>query len=327
MKGKKMTTRILGTGSYLPNRIVTNDELSTMMDTSDEWIRTRTGIGSRHISDEDSTSEMAAKAATEALKDAGVDATEIELIIVATFTGEQLMPNIASKVQAKIGAMNAVCFDLSAACSGFLFALNVAHGFIKSGIYKKALIIGAENLSKTVDWDDRATCVLFGDGAGAAVVGADETGMVDFVMGSDGTRGEVLYMNGRDLSNPFVKVQGEPSNPWMYMNGQEVFKFAVRKVPECIEELLTKTETAKEDIDHYVLHQANIRIIESVAKRLGVDMDKFPSNLVSCGNTSAASIPILLDELNKEGKLHRGQKLVMSGFGGGLSWGAAYLVW
>ncbi len=327
MKGKKMTTRILGTGSYLPNRIVTNDELSTMMDTSDEWIRTRTGIGSRHISDEDSTSDMAAKAAVAALEDAKADAGEIELIIVATFTGEQLMPNIASKVQAKIGAVNAVCFDLSAACSGFLFALNVAHGFIKSGIYKKALIIGAENLSKTVDWDDRSTCVLFGDGAGAAVVGADETGMIDFVMGSDGTRGEVLYMNGRDLSNPFVKNQGEPSNPWMYMNGQEVFKFAVRKVPECIEELLAKTETSKEDIDYFVLHQANIRIIESVSKRLGVDMDKFPSNLASCGNTSAATIPILLDEMNKEGKLHKGDRLVMSGFGGGLSWGAAYLIW
>lgn len=327
MKGKKMTTRILGTGSYLPNRIVTNDELSTMMDTSDEWIRTRTGIGSRHISDGDSTSDMAAKAAVAALKDAATDADEIELIIVATFTGEQLMPNIASKVQAKIGAANAVCFDLSAACSGFLFALNVAHGFIKSGIYKKALIIGAENLSKTVDWNDRSTCVLFGDGAGAAVVGADENGMVDFVMGSDGTRGEVLYMNGRDLSNPFVKNQGESSNPWMYMNGQEVFKFAVRKVPECIEELLAKTETSKEDIDYFVLHQANIRIIESVSKRLGVDMDKFPSNLVSCGNTSAASIPILLDKMNKEGKLHKGDKLVLSGFGGGLSWGAAYIVW
>lgn len=322
-----MTTRILGTGSYLPANVVTNDDLAKIMDTSDEWIRTRTGICSRHISEDENTSDMAVKAAKEALLDAGVDASEIELIIVATFTGEKLMPNIASIVQAQIGAQNAVCFDLSAACSGFLFALNVAHGFIKFGTYKKALIIGAENLSKTVDWDDRSTAVLFGDGAGAAVVGADSEGMVDFVMGSDGIRGEVLYMNGKQLANPYVKLEETEVNPWMYMNGQEVFKFAVRKVPECVEELLEKANIDKSDIDYFILHQANVRIIESVSKRLGVDIDKFPTNLARCGNTSAASIPILLDELNKNGTLKKGDRLILSGFGGGLSWGAAYLTW
>lgn len=324
-----MATKILGTGSYLPSRTVTNEELAGMMDTSDEWISTRTGIRSRHISEKESTSDMAVKAAKAALRDAETEAGELDLIITATFTGEQLMPNVASRVQSAIGAFHAVCFDLSAACSGFLFSLNVAHGFIKAGIYKKALIIGAECLSKTVDWNDRSTCVLFGDGAGAAVVGTDDSqaGLIDFVMGSDGSKGDVLYLNGRPLKNPFAEKTQCEDNPWMYMNGQEVFKFAVRKVPECIEELLNKTGVSKEDVDWFILHQANVRIIESAAKRLGVDVKKFPVNLEKCGNTSAASIPILLDELNRNKIIKRGDKIVLSGFGGGLSWGASYLIW
>ncbi len=326
MEGYEMAIRILGTGSYLPDRVVTNDELAEMMDTSDEWIRTRTGIGSRHVTEGETTSDMAVRAAEAALKNAGIDAGEIDLIIVGTFTGEQLMPNMASKVQAAIGANRAVGFDLSAACSGFLFSLNTAYCFMKAGIYQKALVIGAETLSKTVDWDDRSTCVLFGDGAGAAVVGLDEGTESLFIMGSDGSKGEVLSLDARPLKTPF-SMNPKEVNPWMTMNGQEVFKFAVRKVPECIEELMKKAELSVEDVDWFILHQANVRIIESVSKRLGVDSSRFPVNLDHCGNTSAASIPILLDELNRSGRMKRGDRIVLSGFGGGLSWGATYLVW
>ena len=221
--------------------------------------------------------------------------------------------------------MNAVCYDLSAACTGFVFALNTAQAFIQSGVYRTALVVGSEVLSKLIDWKDRSTCVLFGDGAGAVVVRADETGILGFQMHSDGTKGNVLTCGARSNGN-FLMNQ-KPELSYMTMDGQEVFKFAVKKVPEVISQLLEKTGTPIEEIRYFVLHQANYRIIESVAKRLKVGMEKFPANMEYYGNTSGASIPLLLDEMNRAGKLNPGDKIILSGFGGGLTWGATLIQW
>ena len=313
-----MTTRIIGTGSCLPENIVSNNLLATMVDTSDEWISSRTGIRNRRVAEGETGVEMASEAAKRALENAGVSADEIELIIVATCTTDMQFPSTACMVQKEIGAKHAVAFDLSAACSGFLFALNTAHAYFKAGIYKKALIIGTEVLSKLVDWSDRSTCVLFGDGAGAAVVEASDMGLEGFVQHADGEKGEVLTCEGTN------RTEGPA---YIHMDGQEVFKFAVKKVPECIQEVLTLTGTEKEDIRWYLLHQANSRIIQSAAKRLKEPEEKFPMNMDQYGNTSAASIPILLDEMNRSGKLKRGDRLMLSGFGAGLTWGAAQIVW
>jgi len=326
-----MTTRIIGTGSFFPQMIVSNDDLSKVVDTNDEWIRSRTGIKERRISEGQDTSELAIEAAKEAIISAKIEVKEIELIIVATSSPDNIFPNTASLVQFGIGAENAVCYDLSAACTGFLFALNTAHAFIKSGIYKKALVIGSEVMSKTIDWKDRGTCVLFGDGAGAVVVAADECGIDELVMYSDGTKGNVLLCEDRKVGNFLtVAVENEEINAsfgFVKMEGQEVFRFAVKQVPQCINDVLKKSNTNIDEVKYFVLHQANIRIIQSVAKRLKVDLEKFPTNLELYGNTSAASIPILLDEMNKNGMLKPGDKIIISGFGAGLSWGATLLTW
>jgi len=326
-----MTTRIIGTGSFFPQMIVSNDDLSKVVDTNDEWISSRTGIKERRISEGQDTSELAIEAAKEALISAKTDVKEIELIIVATSSADNVFPNTASLVQVGIEADNAVCYDISAACSGFIFALNTAHAFIKAGIYKKALVIGSEVMSKTIDWKDRGTCVLFGDGAGAVVVAADEIGIEEMVMYSDGSKGNVLLCEDRKVTNFLTAaVENEEidlSHGFVKMDGQEVFRFAVKQVPKCINDVIEKSKTNIEEIKYFVLHQANIRIIQSVAKRLNVDIEKFPSNLDLYGNTSAASIPILLDEMNKSGKLTPGDKIVISGFGAGLSWGATLLTW
>ena len=320
-----MTTRIIGTGSYVPDQIVTNDDLARIVETSDEWIRSRTGIGERRIATADSTSDMAAKAAQAALDQAGVRAEEIDLMLLGTASPDHCFPNGACEVQARIGAVHAACFDISAACTGFVFALNTAHAFISTGMYRTALVIGADVLSKLVDWGDRSTCVLFGDGAGAAVVRADERGILGMNMHSDGAKGEVLTCGSR--SNGNFLLGKKPELGYMSMDGQEVFKFAVKKVPECITEVLASTGTPKEDITYFVIHQANYRIIESIAKRMKIDPAKFPVNMEHYGNTSAASVPILLDEMNREGKFKSGDKIVLSGFGGGLTWGATLLEW
>lgn len=320
-----MTSRIIGTGSYVPGQIVTNDDLAKIVETSDEWILERTGIRERRIGIEEGTSYMAAKAAQRALENAGVEAEEIDLIMLATSSPDHCFPNGACEVQAAIGAVNATAFDISAACSGFEFALSTVQAFIQSGVYQTALIIGADCLSKLTDWTDRGTCVLFGDGAGAAVVRADETGIIHSVMGSDGIRGAVLSCVARSNGN-FLNGK-TPGLGYMYMDGQEVFKFAVKKVPECIRQLLKESDTDIEEISYFVLHQANSRICESVAKRLKQPMEKVPMNIDRYGNTSGATVPILLDELNREGKLNRGDKLVLAGFGGGLTWGAVLLEW
>lgn len=321
-----MTTMVLGTGSYLPANTVSNDELAKYMDTSDEWISSRTGIRSRHISVGETTVDIAFSAARQALERSGVSAEELDLIITATATSDYVTPSTSCLLQKRLNAAKAFCFDINAACSGFLYALNTAHMYIMGGMAKKVLIIGAEVLSKIVDWTDRSTCVLFGDGAGAAVLGVGEHGIMDCIMGSDGFRGEALICSARPVKNLFTSHESE-EHPYVHMDGQAVFRFAVRQVPECIEQLLDNSSVSADEIKYFVLHQANIRIIQSVAKRLQVNIEKFPSNLSGYGNTSAASIPILLAELDREGKLQHGDKIVLSGFGGGLTWGAVLIEW
>lgn len=320
-----MTIRIMGTGSYLPENIVSNDDLTEIMDTSDEWISSRTGIRERHLAKDETTAWMSAEAAKRALAEAGMKAEELDLIIVGTVSGDYVTPSTSCEVQSIIGADNAVAFDMNAACSGFMFAMNTAYAYIHSGIYKNALIIGAETLSRLMDWNDRSTCVLFGDGAGAAVVRANETGLVNFTQGSDGSKGMVLACKSRLNNNPLVQ---NPTNPdYVHMDGQEVYKFAVSTVPVSIRKVLEEAGLEVSDIKYFLLHQANIRIIQSVAKRLKADLDKFPTALEHCGNISAGSVPILLDEVNKKGMLQRGDKIVLAGFGAGLTWSAGVMEW
>lgn len=320
-----MRARIAGTGSSLPRLRVTNEDLSKIMDTSDEWIRSRTGIGARHIAVEETTTSMSVAAARQALEEAGMEAEELELIIAATLTADQILPPLSCEIQNALGAVHAAAYDLCAACSGFVFALNMAQAYIQSGMYRKILIVGAETLSKLMDWTDRSTCVLFGDGAGAAVITAEEEGLFVGVQGSDGSKGAVLSCGGRPVEHPFASRKTEP--PFVQMNGQEVYKFAVRTVPKCISQVLEQANVQLQDISLFLLHQANERIIEAVAKRLKQPMEKFPICLEECGNISAASVPILLDKVNKDGKLKKGDQIVLAGFGAGLTWGAIVLSW
>ena len=321
-----MKTRIIGTGSCLPGTVVTNDDLSKVMDTSDEWISSRTGIRERHLVKEETTASMSVEAAKRAMKDAGVAAEEIDLIILGTVSADFVTPACACEVQAAIGAANAVAFDINAACAGFMFALNIANAYIQAGIYRTALILGAETLSKIVDWEDRSTCVLFGDGAGAAVVRGDEQyGLLAFDQGSDGTKGDVLACLGRTNNNPLI--QTDQRLKFVHMDGQEVYKFAVTTVPASLQKTIEAAGLTPKDIDYFALHQANIRILQSVSKRLHIEEDKFPISLDHCGNISAASVPILLDEMNRKGLLKPGMKVALSGFGGGLTWASAVLEW
>lgn len=320
-----MAVKILGTGSYLPEKLVTNDDLAKVMETSDEWISSRTGIRSRHISIKDTTTSMAVKAAKIALEDAGIMPEELDHIFVATLSGDHATPSTSCEVQKGIGAVNAVCLDLNAACSGFVYGLSTAVAYAKAGMGNKMLIIGVETLSKILDWDDRSTSVLFGDGAGCAIVEADDSREIYIDAGSDGCKGDVLTCEERHLNNFLVKDESPMQQ--VAMDGQEVFKFAVRTVPKSINRVLESAGVSKDEIKYYVLHQANRRIIESAAKRLKEPMEKFPINVDQCANTSSATIPILLDEINKKGMLSPGDKIVLSGFGGGLTWGSVYLQW
>ena len=320
-----MTARIAGIGAYVPETIVTNDDLAKIVETSDEWISSRTGIRERRISVKEETSDLAAEAARQALEAAGVRPEELDLIILGTSSPDCNYPSGACEVQAKIGAVNAAAFDVSAACSGFIFAMNIVQAFFKSEIYQTALIIGAETLSKVVNWDDRSTCVLFGDGAGAAVLKNEKSGIIDMLMGSDGTKGEALKCTSRSLGNFLTGTK--PELGFMTMDGQEVFRFAVKRVPESIESLMKRNQVVKEDIQYYVLHQANERIVEAVARRLKEPMDKFPMTIEKYGNTSTASIPLLLDDMVKKGMLKDGDKIILSGFGAGMTWGAVLLEW
>lgn len=324
-----MRTEIIGTGSCLPETVVSNDELAKKIDTSDEWIRTRTGIRERRLAKEETTVSMCVEASQKALENAGMTAEDIDLIIVGTVTGDFVTPSTACLVQAQLGARKALAFDINGACSGFLFAFQIASAYINAGMCKAALLLGAETLSRIVDWSDRSTCVLFGDGAGAAVVRAaeNETGaaLPVFDMGCDGEKGMVLSCRNRMNRNPLVSNPAELD--FVHMDGQAVYKFAVSTVPKSIERALAQAGMSPEEVDWFVLHQANARILQAVAKRLGQPEEKFPMSLDHCGNISAASIPILLDEMNRKGILKRGHKLVLSGFGGGLTWGTAVLFW
>ena len=322
-----MNMRILGTGSCLPQTVFTNDDIAKIVDTSDEWIRERTGIASRHISTGQTVAELAAKAGQKALENAQANAEDIDIIIVATCSPEMALPCVACQVQDRIGAVNAVAFDLNAACSGFLFALNTVHAYMASGVYKRALIVGAEVLSKIVDWSDRNTCILFGDGAGAVYVEAceEQEDTYRFVQHANGSKGSVLDCGIRDIVNPLVST--DPIGKYVQMDGREIFKFAVGQIPKCISEVLEAAGESCDDIDYFILHQANLRIISSIAKRLDQDMDKFPTNAERVGNMSSASIPVLLDECNKNGILKEGMRIVLSGFGAGLTYGATILTW
>lgn len=331
-----MTIRITGTGSALPDKIVTNFDLEKLVETSDEWIQKRTGIAERRVSSGETVSVLAAEACKNALEMAGKTAGEVDLIVVATCSPELLLPCCACQVQDAIGASNAVAFDLNAACSGFLFALNTAYAYLHTGIYQNALIVGSEVLSKLVDWKDRGTCILFGDGAGAAFVETSagdimrgngrKAGMECMVQGSDGAKGMVLSCKERAVNNAFIPER-QMENPYIHMDGQEVYKFATKQVPACIQEVLDQAGMTVDDVDWFVLHQANVRIIESVAKRLKVDLAKFPMNIHKVGNMSSATIPVLLDEWNRSGRIKEGDRLVLSGFGAGLTYGASVLVW
>ena len=320
-----MPARIIGTGSCLPERTVSNRELEKWVDTTDEWIRDRTGIAQRHLAVEETTVSMAVRAGKNALENAGADADEIDLIIVGTVSADMYFPSTAAQVQSGLGADNAVAFDINAACAGFLFGLAIADAYMKAGMAETALVIGAETLSRLMDWQDRGTCVLFGDGAGAALVRRQEEGILSLVQGTDGKSGMALTCHNRPVNNPLA--QNEAAVDFTRMDGRAVYKFAVKTVPCAIEKALEQAKIPAEEIKYFLLHQANIRIIESVAKKMGRPMEKFPTNLQKCGNISAASVPILLDHVNREGSLSRGDKIVLAGFGAGLTWGAAVLTW
>ena len=309
-----------------------------MVETSDEWIRERTGIGERHVSVGETVVTLASEATRKALEQAGKRAEEIDMNLVATCSPEQYLPCCACQVQAAVGAVNALAFDVNAACSGFLFALNTADAYLRTGLAENALVIGSEVLSKLVDWKDRGSCILFGDGAGAVVVERCEAspGILGRALHSDGTGGGVLQCGARELTTPYArtsaaktdqKQQTDDREHYIQMDGQEVYRFATRRVPQCIEEALADAGLAVPDIDLFVLHQANARIIDAVAKRLHADREKFPTNLERVGNLSSASIPVLLDELHRQGKLHRGDRIVLAGFGAGLTIGACVMTW
>ncbi len=320
-----MRAQIIGTGSCLPEKIVTNDFLSTIVDTSDEWISTRTGIRSRHIAVEETTVSMSTEAAKKAMESAGVTAQDLDLIVVATCTADTLVPSTACQVQDNLGATKATAFDINAACSGFVFALNMVDAYMQTGMYQTALVIGAETLSRIVDWKDRSTCVIFADGAGAAVVRAAEKGVMAASLGSDGSKGWTIYVKSRENFNPFVPEK-KPTD-YLFMDGGEVFKFAVKQTSEAISQTLDKAGLSVDDVDWFILHQANARINQSIAKRLHIPMEKIPMNLDHVGNTSGGSVPILLDEVCKKGLLKSGDKVVFAGFGAGLTWGVMVCEW
>lgn len=320
-----MIGKIYGTGSCAPEHYLDNDDLAKMVATSDEWIRERTGIVRRHIIQDETMVSMSAKAAMRALENSKVKPEEIDLIIVSTTSPESLFPSTACEVQREIGAAHAFCFDINAACTGFIYAYNTAQAYIAAGMCKTVLVIGVECLSNLVDWKDRGTCILFGDGAGAVVLKAEEGRLLAARCYSDGFKGDVLTCRSRHRRN--WDAPERLAESVLHMNGQEVFRFAVKKVPEVIQEVLEQENLTIADIDYFILHQANMRIVEGVSKRLKIAAEKCPMNLQEYGNTSSASIPLLLDEINRKAMLKKGQKLVMAGFGAGLTWGATIVEW
>jgi len=310
-----MSVGIVGVGHYVPTKVVTNHDLEKIVDTNDEWIRTRTGIEERRIAEDDmDTSDMAFHAAENALEDANIKAEELDLILVATVTPDTPFPSVACRLQDRLGATKAAAMDISAACSGFMYALITAKQFIETNVYKHVLVIGVEKLSKITDWSDRNTCVLFGDGAGAAVAGnvSEGKGILSFELGADGAGGKYLYQNPGD---------------YLFQNGREVFKFAVRQMPKSAVNVIEKIGLNKHDVDYLIPHQANIRIMEAARERLDISEDRMATSIKRFGNTSAASIPMALSEAVKNGRIKDNDLLVLVGFGGGLTWGSVALRW
>lgn len=308
-----MNVGILGIGRYVPEKVVTNHDLEKIMETSDEWIRTRTGIAERRIADDTiDSSYMAVEASKKALEDAGISGEDIDLILVATVTPDRAFPAVACVIQEAIGAKHAAAMDLSAACAGFMYGMITAQQFIQTGTYKNVLVVGSDKLSKIVDWNDRNTAVLFGDGAGAVVMGAvsEGKGVLSFELGADGSGGKHLYQD-----------------EYVMMNGREVFKFAVRQLGDSCLRVLDKAGLTKEDVDFLVPHQANIRIMESARERLNLPQEKMSMTIEKFGNTSASSIPIAMVEELQNGRIQDGDLIILVGFGGGLTWGAVALRW
>ncbi|MNO38088.1 3-oxoacyl-[acyl-carrier-protein] synthase 3 [compost metagenome] len=321
---------IIGTGKYVPEKILTNSDLEKIVETNDEWIVSRTGIRERHIAaPHEATSDLAYEAALKALDSAGMKAEDLDLIIIATVTPDSAFPSTACILQDKLGAKGAAAFDLSAACSGFVYSLATAVGFIQNGMYNNALIIGADTLSRITDYTDRNTCVLFGDGAGAVIIGEvpEGRGFQSFDLGAEGSGGNLLKLEAGGSRLPASQQTVEDKKHFIYMNGREVFKFAVRVMGTATERVLTKAGLGKEDIDLFVPHQANIRIIQSAMQRLELPPEKCVINVDKYANTSAASIPLALVEAAEEGRMKEGDTVLMVGFGGGLTWGASVLIW
>ena len=322
---ERIHSRIAGTGSYLPEKVVTNDDLSKVVDTSDEWIRTRTGIRQRHVAaDGQTSSDMGHQAALKAIEAAGIDPSGIDLIVVATTTPDYVFPSTACLIQQKLGIPGCPAFDVNAACSGFLFALSVADQFIRTGSARTVLVVGVETLTRMVDWTDRTTCVLFGDGAGAVVLKADaDTGILSTHLHADGNKRDLLccpvgVSAGFDNSLPNAGVR-------ITMAGNEVFKHAVKALDSVVDEALEANGLDKGDLDWLISHQANVRIIEATAKRLDMPMERVIVTVDRHGNTSAGSVPLALDEAVRSGRVQRGQLLLLEAFGGGFTWGAALL--
>lgn len=317
-----MFARVIGTGSFLPGAPVSNDDLAARgIDTNDEWIVSRTGIRSRHLAAPGTTSsEIGLVAAQRALEMAGVAAAELDLIIVATSTPDYIFPSTACLIQSRLGNKGATAFDVQAVCAGFAYALGVAEKFIRSGSHRKVLVIGAEVFSRILDWQDRTTCVLFGDGAGAVVLEASETpGILATALHADGSYAGILNVPGQVCGG---QVTGDP---FLRMDGQAVFKFAVRVLAEVAEEVCAMAGIATADVDWLIPHQANLRIIDATGRKLGIDRDKVVVTVDHHGNTSAASVPLALDEAVRDGRIRRGQKILLEGIGGGFAWGAALL--
>ncbi len=330
MPGNLVRAAVAGLGIYVPEKIITNDILEEMVDTSDEWILERSGIRERHVVAEgEATSDMASIAAARALADAGVDPEEVDLIVVATNTPDMPFPATACLVQERIGAKRAGGFDLAAGCTGFICAAAVGSQFIATGACQNVLVIGAECLSRITNWEDRNTCVLFGDAAGAVLLqpSRGDSGILSFKMRSDGKGAHLLYMPAGGSRRPASRETVENKEHYIHMNGREVFKFAVRVMGEAAEEVLSCAGLSVEDIDLFIPHQANVRIIDAAAKRLGLSPDKVFVNLDRYGNTSTASIPLALYEAVAAGKVKKGRNIVMVGFGAGLTWGAMVLRW
>jgi 3-oxoacyl-[acyl-carrier-protein] synthase III len=321
---------IIATGAYLPEQVLTNADLERMVDTSDEWITSRTGIRERRIAAPDeASSDLAFKAAEKALQQAGITAEQIDLIIVATVTPDMICPATACLVQARLGASKAAAFDLSIACAGFLYGIATAAQFIATGVYQYVLLIGADCVSRIVDWTDRNMCVLFGDGAGATILGPVEEGygFLSYELGVDGSGGDLLKIPAGGSRLPATEETVSDRLHMITMNGREVYKFAVKVIGNSIEAALEKADLTKEEIDFLIPHQANIRIIEAAVKRFGLTEDKVIVNVDRYGNMSSASVPVALDEAVRQGRIDKGDMLVLCGFGGGLAWGTAILRW